>query len=165
MFTKSGIKAFAVSILSIGALAGTVAFAGGASAATTGQPHPTQLPRACATHVRASDNLRLNLGTSNFNYQVRLRLAPVFFQRGVLVISGTLCDTNEPIPAVLPVHGVIFGHVAVFSVSYPTTGPDAGNQGVRTFVGVIGPHGQIVGGHWSETGTEAGSGLFSLQRI
>lgn len=163
MSIKSKFRVLAVSALSIGAIAGSVAFAGGASAATTN--HPAPLPRACAVHVRSSDNLRLNLGASNFNYQVRLRLAPVFFQRGVLVVSGTLCDTNEPVPLVLPVHGVIFGHVAVFSVSYPTTGPDAGNQGVRTFVGVIGPHGQIVGGHWSETGTEAGSGLFSLQRI
>ena len=135
----SKLKVLTVSAISLAALGTSVAFASGASASTTNVPAP--LPRACAVHTFQGDNLRLNLGASNFNYQVRLRLSPVLFQRGVLVVSGTLCDANEPIPMVVPVHGIIFGHVAVISVSYPTFGPDAGNQGVRTFVGVIGPFG------------------------
>lgn len=166
MSIKSKIKVLLVSGLSVAAIGTSVAFASGASASTTNVPAP--LPRACAVHTFRSDNLQLNLGASSFNYQVRLRLTPIFqFQRGsgVILISGTLCDTYEPIPLVLPVHGLIFDHgVVVLSVDYPTVGPDAGNQGVRTFVGVIGPHGQ-VNGTWSETGTEAGSGPFHLARI
>lgn len=163
MSIKSKFKVLAVSALSVTALASSVALASGASAATTN--HPAPLPRACATHSFRSDDLRLNLGASTFHYQVRLRIQPELFQRGVFAVNGTLCDTNEPIPLVLPVHGVLFGHgVVVLSVVYPTVGPDAGNQGVRTFSGVIGPHGQ-VNGTWSETGTEAGTGPFHLARI
>lgn len=167
MSIRTKIKFAVVSAISIAAIGGSAVLATGASAATTGQPTPapTHLPRACAVHTRASDNLQLNLGVSNFNYQVRLRITPELFQRGVYAVNGTLCDTNEPIPLVLPVHGVLFGHgVVVLSVVYPSVGPDAGNQGVRTFSGVIGPFGQ-VNGAWTETGTEAGSGLFHLQRI
>ena len=163
MSIKSKLRFLAVSAVAAGALAGSVAFAGGASAAVTSH-RPAPLPRACAVHSPFSDRLQLTFNNTNYNYQVRLRLSPVFFQRGVLVVSGTLCDLNEPVPLVLPVHGIIFGHVAVFSVSYPTTGPDAGNQGVRTFAGIIGPFGHVTGS-WSETGTEAGSGPFTLQRI
>jgi hypothetical protein len=164
MSIKSKLRVLAVSGIAAGAIAGSVALAGGASAATTNVPAP-HLPAACQTHVRGSDNLQLTFDNQTFRYQVRLRLSPVFFQRGVLVVSGTLCDTNEPVPLVLPVHGVIFGHgIAILSVVYPTVGPDAGNQGVRTFSGVIGPHGSVAG-TWSETGTEAGSGPFTLQRI
>lgn len=159
---KKSIRIAAVSGLGIAAIAGSVALSTSASASTVNRPAP--LPAACRTHVRASDDLQLKLGTSTFNYQARLRLSPVLFQRGVLTISGTLCDANEPVPLVLPVHGVIFGNLAVFSVSYPTVGVDAGNQGVRTFSGVIGRHGQVLG-RWSETGTENGSGPFTLFRI
>jgi hypothetical protein len=129
-------------------------------------PKPVRLPAACQTTGRASDNLSLTFGTTTFNYQVRLHETNVGpWWSGVKVISGTLCDPYEPVqPAIFQVHGVQFGNDAVFSVQYPTTGPDAGNQGIRSFAGNVGLFGHTAG-HWSETGTEGGSGPFTLARI
>jgi hypothetical protein len=110
----------------------------------------------------APDQLKLTYQGNTYTYNVQLReqwVAP-----GVEVISGHLTDTYEPQAISLPVHGVQFGNDAVFSVQYPATGPDAGSQGVRTFSGVVGPHG-ATSGNWSETGSEAGSGPFTLARI
>jgi hypothetical protein len=138
--------------------------AAGAASASVTHPHIPP-PSACRATMFSHDRLTLTDGTTNFVYRVNLHLTPagpIF--NPVEVVSGALCDTYEPIPIALPVHGVVFGDNVVFSVAYPSTGPDAGDQGVRTFSGVIGPWGQ-VSGSWSETGTEAGSGPFTLDRI
>ena len=164
MSIRSKIKLGAVSVLSVAALASSVAFATGASASTTNVAnHPTPLPVACQTHLRQSNDLTLQFQGQPFSYQVRLRLVPVLFQRGVLAFAGTLCDTHEPsgVPLILPVHGVLFGgNVVVFSVRYPL----GSVQGVRTFSMLVGPHGGAIGS-WSETGFEAGEGTVVLQRI
>lgn len=163
MSIMSKAKVLMVSALSIGAIAGTAAFATGASAATTNVPKP--LPAACRTMTFNSDKLTLIDSGSPFNYQMRLHLTPVGpWWTGVSVVSGTLCDTYEPVTLVLPVHGIVFGRNVVISVQYPSVGPDAGTQGVRTFSGVIGPFGHVIGS-WTETGTEAGAGTFTLARI
>lgn len=110
------------------------------------------------------DQLHLVFQGHTYNYNVRLRtqwVAP-----GTFLVRGYLTDSYEPQAINLPVRGVIFGNGdVVLSVQYPTTGPDAGNQGLRTFSGQItGPHGQVTG-VWDETGTEAGSGPFTLDRV
>ena len=74
-------------------------------------------------------------------------------------LSGTLTDTGLPSgEQTLRVHGTIFGNHVTFSVRYPTN-----FQGTRTFNGYINRHGD-VSGMWSETGTENGSGNWSLAR-
>ena len=145
-----------------GAAALTVGLAAPAMAGTHPTPSPTQraLPIACRAFP-GSNTLTLTAGGHTFRYQTRLALTPTR-QRGVLVISGTLCDTYEPTPTVFPVHGVLFGNDAVYSVNYGGTSP----QGTRTFSGIeSGPFGHIAVGHYSETGPEGLAGLFSQLRL
>jgi hypothetical protein len=151
-------------LIKAGLVAGTVAaVAVPVGVAATSASAATVAPAAVMSYrVPAPDQLKLTYQGNTYTYKVQLReqwVAP-----GVEVISGHLTDTYEPVAINLPVHGIQFGNDAVLSVSYPTTGPDAGNQGVRTFSGVVGLHG-ATSGNWSETGTEAGSGPFTLDRI
>lgn len=148
--------------LGIAATALTLSTGAASAFASTTTPH---IPSACRATLFSHDKLTLTLGTSDFTYKVNLHLTPAgpFFSN-VEVVSGTLCDTYEPVPLALPVHGITFGDDVVFSVAYPSTGVDAGDQGVRTFSGVIGPWGMVTG-DWTETGTEAGSGTFTLDRL
>lgn len=145
--------------------AATASFAGTTPTPTptvTVTPSPSPLPVTC----RSRDKITLTFNGHQFRYPVVLRLTPLrpFFSGNVLV-TGTLCDTYEAVPLVLNVHGLIFGGDAtVFSVRYPTVGVDAGPQGVRTFSGLVGPFGHVIGS-WSETGSENGAGPFSLGRI
>lgn len=134
--------------------------AASASAATVSTMSSVSAP---APHFRAPDQLKLTFQGNTYTYNVRLHeqwVAP-----GVVLVTGHLRDSYEPQAISLPVTGVIFdGNDVVLSVQYPATGTDAGNQGVRTFSGTVGPHGYVTGS-WSETGSEAGSGPFTLDRI
>jgi hypothetical protein len=110
-------------------------------------------------HLNGFNVLKLVDGTTTYTY-------PALFLShyaggGVWVISGIIRDNYEPVHVNLQVHGIQFGNDVVLSVSYPTTGPDAGNQGVRTFSGVIGA-GEHVTGDYSETGPENIAGTFLL---
>jgi hypothetical protein len=123
---------------------------------------PTCNPSLDSVTLPLPNTLTLTFNGSPFAYNVHINLR--FVAPGLLLVGGTLTDNFEPVSLKLPIHGVLFGNKVVFSVSYPTTGPDAGSQGVRTFSGVVGPFGHVTG-LWSETGTEAGSGAFQLTRI
>ena len=105
----------------------------------------------------------LTYAGSTYTYRVHFLTLLLRGHHGIKVelLSGALRDTYEPQALTLPLYGAISGNQVVFSVRYPVTGVDAGNQGVRTFSGTIGHHGQVTG-TWSETGTEAGTGPFSL---
>ena len=80
------------------------------------------------------------------------------------LVTGWLHDGYEPVPLNLPVNGVAIKSGrdcdVVFSVVYPDHGPDAGNQGVRTFSGAL-DHRHLAGAV-SETGTEDLAVPFSL---
>lgn len=106
--------------------------------------------------------LKLTLGTANYKYPVALHTIKV---NGTGLVSGWLRDNYEPVPASFPLHGVTFRANGVcdivVSTAYPTSGPDAGGQGVRTFSGVISKYG-IVNGTYTETGKNAEAGTFSL---
>ena len=79
-----------------------------------------------------------------------------FHQRGSC-LTGTLTDTGlPPGEQTLAIHGTVFGNHVTFRVTYPTN-----TQGTRTFNGRIDRHGDVFG-MWSETGTENGSGNWSL---
>lgn len=148
--------------IALGATAGAgllaLALAGPASASTA-KPH---LP------LPFSDTLTLTSGGSTFVYRVHLHETPVgpwWDPTSVELITGTLRDTYEPVPISLPVYGVEFDHgKVVISVSYPTTGVDAGGQGVRTFSGQelgFGPFSPVKG-TFTETGPNMESGPFTL---
>jgi hypothetical protein len=136
-----------------GAIAGAVIPASSAAASTVS---------LASYKAPAPDQLKLVYDGTTYTYDVSLH--EQFVAPGVELISGTLRDTYEPAAISLPVHGIQFGDDAVLSVKYPTSGIDAGDQGVRTFSGTVGLFGHVTG-HWSETGTENGSGPFTLDRI
>jgi hypothetical protein len=156
------IRKWAIGLAASAAITAGVAVPATAAFASPASP-AHNIPVTCASPVN-HDQLSLKLGTSTYNYKVRLQLQTISFFPRVEVVSGTLCDNYEPVHIALPVHGIVFGNVVVISVQYPSTGPDAGNQGVRTFSGVIGPFGHVIGS-WSETGAEAGAGTFTLASV
>ena len=88
--------------------------------------------------------------TQTFNYPVD------FTQRGGC-LGGTLSDPLFPTSG--PIHGFVFGNHVTFSFRYP----QGSIQGTRTFTGFIDRHGD-VSGTWSETGSENGTGTWSLAR-
>jgi len=79
-----------------------------------------------------------------------------FVQRGGC-LSGTLTDPFFPTSG--PIHGTVFGRHVRFSFTYP----NGSVQGKRTFTGKIDRHGD-VSGTWSETGSENGTGTWSLAK-
>ena len=88
--------------------------------------------------------------TMTFSYPVH------FVQRGGC-LSGTLTDPFFPTSG--PIHGTVFGRHVRFSFTYP----NGSIQGKRTFTGKIDRHGD-VSGTWSETGSENGTGTWSLAK-
>jgi hypothetical protein len=148
-----------------GLIVGASLLGGGAAtiAATAGTASASEvhhvMPVVHPTHLNGRNELKLVLNGTTYTYNVRF--TSFNLGGGTSLIVGSLRDTYEPHAITLQVHGVQFGNDVVFSVVYPTTGPDAGNQGVRTFSGTI-----VLGhvtGSWSETGTEAGAGTWSLE--
>jgi hypothetical protein len=156
LLIKAGLVAGALAAVAV-PVATSAASASAATVSTMSAPAPAP------SYHRMPDQLKLTFQGNTYSYNVHLRtqwVAP-----GIVLVRGHLTDAYEPQAISLPVSGVIFdGNDVVFSVQYPATGPDAGNQGVRTFSGTIGLHGHVTG-NWSETGSEAGSGLFTLDRI
>lgn len=168
------IRKWAAGLGAAAALAGSLALATG-GAANASVHKPAQPPINACTQLFHHDVLTLTAGIGTFKYDTRLRLTPVrnFFGEptGVWVVSGTLCDKYLPTPTALPVNGVVVsvngpfdlvGAIAVFSVNYGPTSP----QQVRTFSGVVGAFPFLTdNGSVSETGPEALTATFTLQRI
>jgi hypothetical protein len=102
---------------------------------------------------RGNNTVDLTFGTGSYTYYVH------FNQRGSC-LSGWLTDNNIPnnYPKTMPLHGTVFRNHVTFSVTYTYPGEV---QGTRTFSGSINYWGH-VSGNWSETGTENGSGAWSL---
>lgn len=87
---------------------------------------------------------------STFTYSVTFR------QYGGC-LRGTLTDPYYPTTG--PIFGTVYRNHVTFRFRYP-----AGSvQGLRTFVGTINRWGRVFG-RWSETGSENGSGTFTLAR-
>jgi hypothetical protein len=137
--------------------------ANAAVTATTAQTSSTWMPvfPYCSPYnlerwdFRGNNTVNLTFdGNSSFTYSVH------FYQRGSC-LSGWLKDTYIPnnYNEYLPIHGTVFQNHVTFSVAYTYPGSD---QGTRTFDGYIDWSGK-VSGKWSETGTEGGSGTWSLE--
>jgi hypothetical protein len=103
---------------------------------------------------RGDNTVQLHLNGTTYDYAVH------FNQQGSC-LSGWLKDTYIPnnYNEYLPLHGTVFRNHVTFSVTYTYPGEI---QGTRTFTGTIGYWGW-VSGTWSETGSEGGSGNWSLQ--
>ena len=102
--------------------------------------------------VRGNNTVDLNYKGTTYTYAVH------FTQHGSCV-GGTLTDTGIPNgPQTGPITGTIVRNHVVFSFTYTYTGEV---QGTRTFNGYVSPWGH-VSGTWSETGSEDGSGTWSL---
>jgi hypothetical protein len=102
-------------------------------------------------NLNGANTVTLIYNSGSYSYSVAL------IQKGSC-LTGTLTDTHASPNLSLPITGTVNGNHVSFSVTYPAT---AGNQGIRTFTGTIGHHG-AVSGTWAETGTEHGSGPWSL---
>lgn len=153
----------------------TLAVAGGAAAAVIPATAASAAPVTTMSVIRpippvqqqwqlnGRNEVVLTYDGSQYTYQVQFRTLLLRGPHGTKVelLTGKLTDKYEPVPLTLPLSGTISGNHVVFSVRYPSKGVDAGNQGVRTFKGTIDRHGKVTG-TWSETGSEAGSGPFSL---
>ena len=140
------------------ALAGAVATTA-ASSASAAPAAPAAVAVAHVQHqyqLNGRNQVALTYQGSTYKYAVQFRTQQVYGQlwgQRDELLTGRLTDSY--LPGILPVNGVIFGNHVVFSVVYP------GVQGVRTFSGTIGDHGRVAG-TWTETGSEAGSGPFTL---
>jgi hypothetical protein len=143
----------AATAIGAGGLTVAALTAPGANAATTSTAVVATTHSAHKVVLVGSNVLELTFNGSTFVYKVHFVAVPI--APGVWLITGTLKDKYEPVPITLPLDGVQIGKTVIFSVSYPTTGVDAGDQGVRTFVGTFDHH-EINDGTWSETGTEGG---------
>jgi hypothetical protein len=102
---------------------------------------------------RGDNTVRLRLNGTTYTYAVH------FNQQGSC-LSGWLTDNYIPndYAKTMPIHGTVFRNQVTFSVRYTYPGEI---QGTRTFTGTIGRWGWVYG-TWSETGSEGGSGYWSL---
>ena len=168
LYRKGNSMRFATKAAIMGAFAGPaiaaliLTGAGPANAAvTTTTTHTTSsssspfFPFCSPRHLQrwnlnGYNTVDLSYGTSTYTYSVH------FVQRGSC-LSGSLTDTGlMPGEQTGPIHGTVVRNQVTFSFTYPT-----GFQGTRTFTGSIDRRGH-VSGTWSETGSEAGSGSWSL---
>jgi hypothetical protein len=101
-------------------------------------------------NLNGSNTVKATYLGGNFTYSV------TFKQTGSC-LSGTLTDSLFPTTG--PIRGTVNKNYITFSFRYPSSG----SQGTRTFHGTINKWG-AVGGYWSETGTEHGSGTWTLAK-
>jgi hypothetical protein len=134
-----------------------VGVTGVASAATTS-------PTAQSTHHGPACNPwareRWNLNGKNQVQAVYLGKTytySVTFRQFGSCLSGTLTDSYYPVTG--PISGTVNRNHVTFSFTYPS----GSIQGTRTYTGTINRWG-AVSGTWSETGSENGSGTFTLAK-
>jgi hypothetical protein len=158
------IRRYTVAGLAVAAMAGSgLAVAATAADAATATPATLMAYHTPAQwELRGVNDVSLTFEGNTYTYVAHFRTQVIRTRYGsVELLTGSLTDTYEPVTLTLPLQGTISGNHVVFSVRYPTRGVDAGNQGVRTFSGTINRHGD-VSGVWFESGSEHGSGPFSL---
>ncbi len=130
---------------------------GVASAATTAPATQTGNPgHSCNPWAREQWNLN---GKNQVEavYQGQTYTYSVTFKQFGSCLWGSLTDGYYPTTG--PVYGTVYRNHVTFTFKYP-----AGSvQGTRTYTGKINWWG-AVSGTWSETGTENGSGTFTLAK-
>jgi hypothetical protein len=137
---------------SLGALAATSA------GATTLPPRPAH--QACDWNLNGFNILDLTFQGSTFKYPIFLRVADNGLIRGVLVDNGLPAGQQ-----VLRVHGFCNDSNVILDTNYPSVDPQGSRAEDMVVTPVANhPHRGTVAGDWTETGTEQGSGLASLER-
>jgi hypothetical protein len=99
-------------------------------------------------NLNGSNTVDLTYKNSPFTYAVTIK------QKGGC-LTGTLTDSG--VPTTGPITGTVNGDDITFSFTYPTNSV----QGKRTFTGTI-SHRGAVSGTWSESGSELGTGTWTL---
>ncbi|MGH3203274.1 MAG: hypothetical protein ACRDOA_16860 [Streptosporangiaceae bacterium] len=146
------------------------------AAPVTPATHTTNNFPGCNPFAREQWNLN-GSNTVNAVFEGSTFSYSVTFRQFGSCLRGTLTDSGVPVTG--PIHGTIQGNHVTFSFTYP-----AGSiQGTRTFDGFIRPQWfrqwfwqghrwhfrwmfrvGSVSGKWWETGSEHGSGTFSLSK-
>ena len=153
--SKTMLRTFA----GLAAAAALVVGGAGVASAATVSPAAHTSP-SWAPHCNPWQREQWNLNGRNHVEAVYLGTTytySVTFRQFGSCLSGTLTDGYYPTTG--PIHGIIFRNHVVFSFQYPS----GSVQGLRTFDGYINRWG-AVSGKWSETGSENGSGTFTLAR-
>jgi hypothetical protein len=156
--------------------AGLVAGGAGVASAATTSPatqSSSHFGFGCNPYQREQWNLN-GSNTVDAVYKGNNYSYSVTFKQFGSCLSGTLTDSGYPTTG--PIYGTIYGNHVTFSFKYPS----GSIQGTRTFSGTIQPkfyrqwywqrgwhfhwlfRTGSVSGNWWETGTEAGTGTFTL---
>lgn len=154
--TKATLRTFA-------GLAATAALVAGgtgvASAATTGTAaHASASWVGPGCNIRAGQQWNLN-GYNQVEavYQGTTYTYSITFRQFGSCLTGSLTDPYYPTTG--PIYGTVSRNRVTFTFRYPP----GSVQGTRTFSGYINRWGG-VSGYWWETGSEQGSGSFTLAR-
>jgi hypothetical protein len=146
---RRGIAIGAIGLGSLGLAGGLAASSAGPAAAATAAAVKPAFPIPGPWEFTGSNTIDLTYGGSTFTYKTWTT------EDAEGVITGWLYD--KYLPGFLMIHGIVTGRVVLFEVTYPGADP----QGTRAFDGTI-SWGGHVSGVWTETGSEAGSGTFTL---
>jgi hypothetical protein len=138
--------------------AGLVAGGAGVASAATTSPSTTQNSHHPVCNPWARERWNLN-GKNQVNvpWNGQTLTYSVTFKQYGSCLGGTLTDPGYPTTG--PIWGTVNKNYVVFSFAYPS----GSIQGTRTYVGTINRWG-YVSGKWSETGSENGSGTWSLAK-
>jgi hypothetical protein len=109
--------------------------------------NPVQLEQWNLNSGRNRNTVVLTYHGGTYRYSINLT------QEGSC-LSGSLTDAGYPVSG--PISGTVSGNAVTFTFSYPRHSI----QGTRTFAGTISSG--AVSGTWSESGTERGSGSWTL---
>jgi hypothetical protein len=132
--------------------------AGVASAATTSPATASTSSWQHGCNPWARERWNLNGHNSvEAVYQGSTYTYSVTFRQFGGCLTGTLTDPYYPTTG--PIFGTVYRNHVTFSFAYPS----GSVQGVRTFTGTINRWGYLSG-TWSETGSENGTGTFTLAR-
>ena len=140
--------------------AGLVAGGAGVASAATTSPTTAQSNHHPACNPWARERWNLN-GNNKVNavYLGTTYTYSVTFKQAGSCLGGTLTDTYYAGTATGPIWGTVNKNSVTFSFAYPS----GSVQGTRTFTGTINRWG-AVSGTWSETGSEQGSGTWTLAK-
>ena len=136
--------------------------AGVASAATVTPAAHTTTTTATNFGLRCNPWTREHWNLNGRNHVEAVYLGQTYtykvtFRQFGSCLTGTLTDPYFPVTG--PVFGTINRNHVTFTFRYPS----GSVQGTRTFTGTINRWG-FVSGTWSETGSENGTGTFTLAR-
>jgi len=138
--------------------AGLVAGGAGVANAATTSPTTAQSNHHPACNPWARERWNLN-GKNQVKavYNGSTYTYSVTFRQFGSCLSGTLTDSYYPTTG--PLWGTVNKNYVTFSFAYPS----GSIQGTRTYTGTINRWG-YVSGTWSETGSENGSGTWTLAK-